>query len=115
MPVEPREVLSALTALFGGVLAAFVLTNPPGGGWAVYTSDRELSRWVSSQPTGVAVGAVIAVLAYALLQRKGSRRIAWIAIAIATVLLIGARLAVPGVGGIDALIALHYLKTVAGA
>ncbi|MET4612155.1 peptidoglycan/LPS O-acetylase OafA/YrhL [Rhodococcus sp. PvR044] len=113
MPVEPREVLSALTALFGGVLAAFVLTNPPGGGWAVYTSDRELSRWVSSQPTGVAVGAVVAVLAYALLQRKGSRRIAWIAIALATVVLIGARLAVPGIWGVDELIALHYLKTVA--
>ncbi|TJZ79396.1 hypothetical protein FCG67_07095 [Rhodococcus oryzae] len=113
MPVEPREVISALTALFGGVLAAFVLTNPPGGGWAVYTSDRELSRWISSQPTGVAVGAVVAVLAYALLQRRGSRRIAWIAMAGAAAVILGMRLAVPGVGGIDALIAVHYVKTVA--
>ncbi|MFC7449471.1 hypothetical protein [Rhodococcus daqingensis] len=113
MPVEPREVLSTSTALFGGALAAFVLTNPPGGGWAIHTSERELSRWLSSQPTGIAVGAVVAVLAYALLQRKGSRRIAWIAMAVATVVLIGARLATPGVGAIDALIAVHYLKSVA--
>ncbi|MFD4183076.1 hypothetical protein [Rhodococcus sp. NPDC058514] len=113
MPVDAREILPALTALFGGALAAFVLTNPPGGGWAIYTSDREMSRWLSSQPTGVAVGVVAAVLAYALLQRKGSRRIAWIALAAATLALIGARLAAPGIGGIDGLIALHYLKTVA--
>ncbi|MGW6378852.1 hypothetical protein ACWFRB_22600 [Rhodococcus sp. NPDC055112] len=113
MPVEPREVLSALSALFGGALAAFVLTNPPGGGWAIYTSERELSRWLSSQPTGIAVGAVVAVLAYAVLQRNGSRRIAWIAMAGAAAVILGARIAAPGIGGIDALIALHYLKTVA--
>ncbi|WP_037176427.1 hypothetical protein [Rhodococcus sp. UNC363MFTsu5.1] len=113
MPVEPREVLSALSALFSGALAAFVLTNPPGGGWAIYTSDRELSRWLSSQPTGIAVGTVVAVLAYALLQRNGSRRIAWIAMAVATLVLVGARLTTPGIGSIDALIAVHYVKAVA--
>ncbi|MGW0176660.1 hypothetical protein ACWDUM_22770 [Rhodococcus sp. NPDC003322] len=113
MPVTPRAALSAPAGLLGAFLAAFVLTDPPGGRWAVHTSGRELDRWLSAQPTGIAIGVVVAVAGCAVLQRGGSRRIAWAVGAAATAVQFAVRFAVPDVAGVDALIALHILKTVA--
>ncbi|MFD1815178.1 hypothetical protein [Rhodococcus gannanensis] len=113
MPVSFRDSPTVLAALAAAVLAAFTLTDPPGGTWAVYTSERELDRWLSAQPTGIAVGAVVAVAACVLLQRAGSARAAWGAAAVATVIVWAVRSWVPEVAGIDGLIALHVLKAVA--
>lgn len=108
-----RETLSAAAALLTGALAAFVLTNPRSRSWAVYASDRELDRWLSSQPTGVVVGVVLAVITVAGLQRSGSRRMAWVLAALCVVVLTLAKWVVPDIGSIDALIALHFAKTAA--
>ncbi|MGW4480495.1 hypothetical protein [Rhodococcus triatomae] len=113
LPVSFRAAPTALAALACAALAAFTLTDPPGGTWAVYASDRELDRWLSAQPTGIAVGAVVAVAACVLLQRLGSARAAWGAAAVATVVVAAVRSWVPEVAGVDALIALHVLKAVA--
>ncbi|MFE3293773.1 hypothetical protein [Rhodococcus sp. NPDC059234] len=113
MPVASRTIAASLAAALGAALAAFVLTVPPGGHWAVNASDRQFDSWLDAQPTGVAVGAVIAVATCILLQRSGSRRVGWAAAAMATLVLLGARLTVPGVSDFDALTALHYLKTAA--
>ncbi|TQF69383.1 hypothetical protein FK531_11675 [Rhodococcus spelaei] len=113
MPVDIRTTVASLAALLGAALAAFVLTTPPGGHWSVYASDRQLDSWLAAQPTGVAVGAVVAVVACVLLQRSGSRRLGWSAATLAVVVLIGARVAVPASTSFDALTALHYLKTAA--
>lgn len=94
-----------------GALAAFVLTNPRSRSWAVYASDRELDRWLSSQPTGVVVGVVLAVIALAGLQRSGSRRTAAVLAALCVALLAVAHSVVSGVDTIDTLIALHFAKT----
>lgn len=108
-----REALAAGAALTAGALAAFVLTNPRSRSWAVYASDRELDRWLSSQPTGVVVGVVLAVIAVAGLQRSGSRRTAWVLSALCVIVLAAAHWTVPDVGDIDTLIALHFGKTAA--
>lgn len=108
-----REALSAVAALLTGALAAFVLTNPRSRSWAVYASDRELDRWLSSQPTGVVVGVVLAVITVAGLQRSGSRRMAWVLAALCVVVLTLAKWVVPDIGSIDALISLHFAKTAA--
>lgn len=108
-----REGMSAAAALLAGGLAAFVLTNPRNTTWAVYASDRELDRWLSSQPTGVVVGVVLAVIAVAALQRSGSRRAAWVLATLCIVVLTLARWIVPDIGTIDTLISLHFAKTAA--
>lgn len=113
MPVQFREVLSAVAALHAAALAAFVLLNPRGGHWTINASDRELDRWTSSQPTGVVVGVTLVVITVAGLQRSGSRRAAWALAAVCVGILITARWAVPHVGGVDVLIALHFAKTAA--
>ncbi|MFE5700244.1 hypothetical protein [Rhodococcus koreensis] len=106
-----REPLSAAAALASGALAGFVLTNPRNRAWTINASDREIDRWISSQPTGVVVALVLAVIAVGGLQRSGSRRVSWLLAAACAVVLIGARWAVPGAGGVDTLIALHFAKT----
>ncbi|NLU83137.1 hypothetical protein [Rhodococcus sp. HNM0569] len=111
--MDPREFVAAAAALCSGALAAFVLTNPRTDAWAVYASDRELDRWLSSQPTGVVVGAILAVLVVGSLQRAGSRRRAWFGALVAVGVLALARWAVTHVGSIDSLIALHLAKTAA--
>ncbi|MFZ2175573.1 MAG: hypothetical protein WAW17_16360 [Rhodococcus sp. (in: high G+C Gram-positive bacteria)] len=111
--MDLREPLPAAAALASGALAGFVLTNPRSRAWTINASDREIDRWISSQPTGVAVALVLAVIAVAGLQRSGSRRTAWVVCAVCALALIGARWAVPHVGGIDILIALHFAKTAA--
>lgn len=113
MPVDFRAVLTTLAALTSGALAAFALTNPPLQDWAIVASRSEIDRWISSGPTAVAIGAVVAVLACALSQRRGSRRAAWIAVTVATccVTVIGA--VVPEVGVLDLLITLIVLKSIA--
>ncbi|MFD4292174.1 hypothetical protein ACFWPA_16255 [Rhodococcus sp. NPDC058505] len=113
MPVTPRAAVPALAGLFGGYLAAFVLTDPPGGRWAVHTSGRELDRWLSAQPTAIAVAVVVAAATCAALARNGSRRIGWAVAAACVAVLLGVRLAVPGVAGVDGLIALHTVKCLA--
>ncbi|WP_230990104.1 hypothetical protein [Rhodococcus oxybenzonivorans] len=106
-----REPLSAAAALASGALAGFVLTNPRNRAWAIYASDREIDRWLSSQPTGVVVALVLAVIAVAGLQRSGSRRASWIVAAACALVLIATRSAVAGASGVDTLIALHFAKT----
>lgn len=113
MSVWLRGVVPALAALPCAVLAAFILTDPPGGRWAVHASDRDLDRWLDAQPTGLAIGVVVTVAACALVQRNGSRRFAWSAVAVGAAVLAGVRAAVPEVAGVDALIALHAVKSVA--
>lgn len=113
MPVTPRAAPAALAGLFGAFLAAFVLTDPPGGRWAVHASDREIDRWLSAQATGITVGAVVAVIGCVLLQRNGSRRVAWVVAAGGAAVLLGVRFAVPAAAGVDTLIVLHVLKAVA--
>ncbi|NLE80383.1 MAG: hypothetical protein GX610_12510 [Rhodococcus sp.] len=112
-PIAVRETLSAAAVLMSGALAAFVLTNPRSRSWAVYASDRELDRWLSSQPTGVVVGMVLAVITLAGLQRSGSRRIASVLAALCVALLAGAHWIVSEIDTIDTLIALHFAKTAA--
>ncbi|KXF53396.1 hypothetical protein AXA44_44840 [Rhodococcus sp. SC4] len=106
-----REPLSAAAALASGALAGFVLTNPRNRAWTINASDREIDRWLSSQPTGVVVALVLAVIAVAGLQRSGSRRVSWLLAVACALALIGARWAVPQAGGVDTLIALHFAKT----
>lgn len=113
MPVTPRALVSALAALLGSFAAAFVLTDPPGGRWGVQASGRELDRWLTTQPTAVVIGAIVAVAACVALQRSGSRRLAWIVAAGAVAVLALVRQAVPGIAGIDGLITLHLVKCVA--
>lgn len=113
MSVSLRSAPPALAALLGAALAAFVLTDPPGGRWAVYTSERELDRWLTAQPTGITIAAVVAVAVCALLQRIGSRRVAWLIAAAATAVTVLVRVAVPEVAGIDTLVALHAVKCLA--
>ncbi|TQC46831.1 hypothetical protein EEB14_24015 [Rhodococcus sp. WS4] len=106
-----REPLSAAAALASGALAGFVLTNPRNRAWTINASDREIDRWLSSQPTGVVVALVLAVVAVAGLQRSGSRRLSWLLAAVCALVLIGARWVVPHASGVDTLIALHFAKT----
>ncbi|MFC9550601.1 hypothetical protein ACFTWF_07085 [Rhodococcus sp. NPDC056960] len=106
-----REPLSAAAALTSGALAGFVLTNPRNRAWTINASDREIDRWLSSQPTGVVVALVLGVVAVAGLQRSGSRRLSWLLGAGCALVLIGARAVVPDAGGVDTLIALHFAKT----
>lgn len=113
MPVDFRAILTTLAALASGVLAAFALTNPPLQDWAIAASQSELDRWISSGPTSVALGSVVAVLACALSQRSGSRRTAWIVVTTATALIALIRVAVPEVAVLDLLITLEVLKSIA--
>ncbi|MCE4265000.1 hypothetical protein [Rhodococcus globerulus] len=113
MPVDFRAILTTLAALASGALAAFALTNPPLQDWAIVASQSEIDRWISSGPTSVALGAVVAVLACALSQRSGSRRAAWIVVTAATAIIALIRVAVPDVAVLDLLITLVVLKSVA--
>lgn len=113
MPVDFRAILTALAALASGALAAFALTNPPLQDWAIVASQSEIDRAISSGPTSVGLGAVVAVLACALSQRSGSRRAAWIAVAAATAVIALIRVAVPDVAVLDLLITLVVVKSVA--
>ncbi|MFE4498751.1 hypothetical protein ACFRFQ_02755 [Rhodococcus sp. NPDC056743] len=113
MPVDFRAILTTLAALASGSLAAFALTNPPLQDWAIVASQSELDRWISSGPTSVALGAIVAVFACALTQRSGSRRAAWIAVAVATAIITLIRVAVPEVAVLDLLITLEVLKSIA--
>ncbi|AOW93274.1 hypothetical protein BFN03_13125 [Rhodococcus sp. WMMA185] len=106
-----RAPVSAAAAVASGGLAGFVLTNPRNRAWIINASDREIDRWLSSQPTGVVAALVLAVVTVAGLQRSGSRRASWLVAALCALVLIGARWAVPQVSGIDALIVLHFAKT----
>ncbi|MEV0947954.1 hypothetical protein [Rhodococcus sp. NPDC049939] len=111
--MDIRAPISAAAAAASAGLAGFVLTNPRNRAWAINASDREIDRWLSSQPTGAVVALVLAVATVAGLQRAGSRRASWLLAAVCTLVLIGVRWAVPYVSGIDALIALQYTKTAA--
>ena len=113
MPVDFRAILTTLAALASGALAAFALTNPPLQDWAIVASQSEIDRWISSGPTSVTLGAVVAVLACALSQRSGSRRAAWIVVTAATAIIALIRVAVPDVAVLDLLITLVVLKSVA--
>ncbi|XGU19523.1 hypothetical protein ACETU7_32315 [Rhodococcus sp. 3Y1] len=73
-------------------------------------SPSEVDRWISSGPTAVGLGAVVAVLACALSQRRGSRRAAWIAITVGVAVIAIIRAVVPEVASLDLLIALIVVK-----
>lgn len=109
-----RASLSAAAALLAGVLGTFVLVNPPQWKPLFSASELQLGSWNSTLPTGVAVGCVLAVLAYAALQRAASARLTWVTAVVATVVLIAARLTVSGVSDVDQLSLLYYAKCVAG-
>ncbi|RVW10068.1 hypothetical protein EGT67_07525 [Prescottella agglutinans] len=109
-----RLPLSAVATAFAGVLGTFVLISRPQWGPLFSASERQLDDWNAALPTGVAVGCVVAVLAYGALQRAGSARPAWIAVVAATTVLIAARLTVSGVSDLDQLTVLYYSKCVAG-
>ncbi|QNG19958.1 hypothetical protein G4H71_14785 [Rhodococcus triatomae] len=111
--MDLRPAVTSLAALASGGLAAFVLTNPRTHAWAIAASEREIERWVDSQPIGVAAGVVAVPVVVGLLQQAGSRRLAWILAAVAAAILCGATYAVPHVAGVDALIAVHFVKTLA--
>ncbi|WP_430334007.1 hypothetical protein [Rhodococcus sp. ACT016] len=114
MTPNVRLSLSAVATLFAGVLGTFVLTSRPQWGPLFSASERQLDDWNATLPTGVAVGCVLAVLAYAALQRGASARPAWITAVVATAVLIAARLTVSGVSDLDQLTLLYYAKCVAG-
>lgn len=110
---DVRSAVAALAAVLAGGLAAFVLTNPRTDAWAILASEREIDRWVESQPLAIAAGVVAAPIVVAGLGRLGVRRIAWFAAAVATAVLCGAVAAVPSVGGVDALLAVNLVKAIA--
>ncbi|GAB2637956.1 hypothetical protein ABI214_18645 [Prescottella soli] len=114
MTPNARLSLSAVATAFAGVLGTFVLISRPQWGPLFSASERQLDDWNATLPTGVAVGCVVAVLAYGALQRGGSARPAWITAVVATAVLIAARLAVSGVSDLDQLTVLYYAKCVAG-
>ncbi|WP_433607090.1 hypothetical protein [Prescottella agglutinans] len=109
-----RSALSTVAAVFAGALGTFVLINRPQWEPLFSASERQLDDWNAALPTGVAVGCVVAVLAYAALQRAASARPAWTTAVVATAALIAARLAVSGASDIEQLTLLHYTKCVAG-
>lgn len=113
MPVDFRAILTTFAALVSGAVAAFALTNPPLQDWAIEASPSEIDRWISSGPTATAAGAVVAVGACALSQQRGSRRAAWIAVAVAVALIALIRVVVPEVASLDLLILLLIVKTIA--
>ncbi|MGC0365590.1 hypothetical protein ABH922_003574 [Rhodococcus sp. 27YEA15] len=113
MPLDLRAILTTLAALASGSLAAFALTNPALRDYAVIASQSEVDRWISSGPTAVAIGAVVAALACVLTQRRGSTRAAWIAVTTAVAVLAMIRVAVPEVAVLDLLIALTIVKSIA--
>jgi len=114
MTTNARLSLPAVATAFAGVLGTFVLINRPQWGPLFSASERQLDDWNATLPTGVAVGCVVAVLAYGALHRAGSARPAWIAVVAATTVLIAARLTVSGVSDLDQLTVLYYAKCVAG-
>ncbi|MFM1725954.1 hypothetical protein ABEU20_004577 [Rhodococcus sp. PAM 2766] len=109
-----RVSLSAVAALFAGVLATFVLVNPTQWQANFAATESQLSRWNDTQSTGVAVGCVLVVVACAVLLRASSTRPAWITAVVATAVLIAARLTVSGVSDLDQLTLLYYAKCLAG-
>ncbi len=109
-----RASLSAVAALFAGVLATFVLVNPPQWRSSFNASEGQLSSWNAAVPTGVVVGCALAVVTCALLLRASSTRPAWIGAVVATAVLIAARLTVSGVGDLEQLTLLYYAKCLAG-
>lgn len=109
-----RVSLSAVAALFAGVLATFVLVNPTQWQANFSASEGQLSSWNETQATGVAVGCVLAVVACAVLLRASSTRPAWITAVVATAVLIAARLTVSGVSDLDQLTLLYYAKCIVG-
>ncbi|MCL2534235.1 MAG: hypothetical protein FWE39_08715, partial [Nocardiaceae bacterium] len=113
MTPNVRLYLSAGAAAFAGVLGTFVLVSRPQWKPLFAASERQLDDWNSTLPTGVAVGCVVAVLAYAALQRAGSARAAWVSAVVATAVLIAARLTMSGMGDLEQLTLLHYVKCVA--
>ncbi|MGF7119990.1 hypothetical protein [Rhodococcus sp. AG1013] len=114
MTTNARLSLTAVATAFAGVLGTFVLISRPQWGPLFSASERQLDDWNAALPTGVAVGCVVAVLAYGALQRAGSARPPWITAVVATAVLIAARLAVSGVSDLDQLTVLYYTKCVAG-
>lgn len=109
-----RVSLSAVAALFAGMLATFVLVNPPQWRSSFNASEGQLSSWNAAVPTGVVVGCALAVVTCALLLRASSTRPAWIAAVVATAALIAARLTVSGVGDLEQLTLLYYAKCLTG-
>ncbi len=114
MTPTDRSALSTVTAVFAGALGTFVLISRPQWEPLFSASERQLDDWNAALPTGVAVGGVVAVLAYAALQRAASARPAWTTAVVATAALLAARLAVSGVSDIGQLTLLHYAKCLAG-
>ncbi|NLG54075.1 MAG: hypothetical protein GX542_00235 [Rhodococcus sp.] len=113
MDLDLRSVVASLAAVASGGLASFVLTNPRTHAWAIMASEREVDRWVDSQPVAIAVGVVVAVAVAGLLGRYGTRRMAWVLAAIAVAVICGAVAIVKDIGSVDALIATNTVKTVA--
>lgn len=109
-----RASLSAVAALFAGVLATFVLVNPTQWQANFAATESQLSRWNDTQSTGVAAACVLVVVACAVLLRASSTRPAWITTVVATAVLIAARLTVSGVGDLEQLTLLYYAKCLAG-
>ncbi|RVW01234.1 hypothetical protein [Rhodococcus xishaensis] len=114
MTSNVRSSLSGVAVLFAGILGTFVLISPPQSGSMFSATARQLEAWNRTLPTGIAVGCVLAVIAYAAMQRAASVRPAWIVAVVATAVLIAARLMVPGVSNLDQLTLLYYTKCVAG-
>ncbi|MCT6735805.1 MULTISPECIES: hypothetical protein [Rhodococcus] len=77
MPTDVRSITGALAALLSGILAAVALTSPARMRWPVTEPQSKIDQWISSQPTSVVVGAIVAVGACVYLQHRGSRRRAW--------------------------------------
>ncbi|CAM2978604.1 Integral membrane protein [Prescottella defluvii] len=108
-----QTTLATAAALFSGALGTFVLISPREWRGEFNASGRQMESWLDTLPTAVAIGTVVAVLAYAALQRAGSVRPAWISGVVASAVLIAVRLSVSGAGGVDQLTLLHYTKCVA--
>ncbi|WP_137724069.1 hypothetical protein [Prescottella subtropica] len=113
MTTNVRALLTAAAALFGGALGTYALISPPEWYGAFSASPRQLQSWLSAVPTAVAIGTVVAVLAYGAVQRARTTRPSWVTAAVATVVLVAIRFAVHGADDVGVLTLLHYGKCIA--
>ncbi|WP_305092588.1 hypothetical protein [Prescottella sp. R16] len=113
MTTNVRAPLPVAAALFTGALGTYALISPPEWYGAFAASSRQLQSWLSAIPTAVAIGTIVAVLAYWALQRTATTRPAWVTAAVATAALIAIRFAVHGAADVDVLTLLHYGKCIA--
>ncbi|KAA0022175.1 hypothetical protein [Antrihabitans cavernicola] len=113
MPPTLRELIAVVAALFAGGAAVFVLSDDLTANWVLYATGGDNRWWLSDSPTGIALGAIVAVGVCVVVGVRGSRRGGWGAVAALGALIVAATLAPRAASGVDLLETAQIVRCIA--